>query len=293
MSVFLLILKIIGILLLILLGIVLLAVLLILFCPVTYRIRGSFHDKVPKLRARGFWLAGLLGICVDIEEDTRIYLRIFGIKKSFSEGDNTWDFEDNIKQDRKEAAKKKIPKTDDPAAEKIHEDAFSEAISGEKDAPSAETVETGKISFFQKIMLFFQRIRMFFLRVIDMLKHLQENIRRVTTLLADETNRAAFKVIGEKLFLLLKILMPRKLKLNLSYSTGSPDTTGQLLGILAMFPVGYQNRWNITPDFTSEEVFAEADFDIRGHVFGIQIFRLALGIILDKNCQKLYNKIDR
>ena len=38
-----------------------------------------------------------------------------------------------------------------------------------------------------------------------------------------------------------------------------------------------------------EEFYAEADFTVHGRIFGVQILALALRIILDKNCRRLYN----
>ena len=45
MSVFLLILKIIGIVLLVILGLIVVIALLALFCPFVYRVKGSYHEK--------------------------------------------------------------------------------------------------------------------------------------------------------------------------------------------------------------------------------------------------------
>ena len=77
------------------------------------------------------------------------------------------------------------------------------------------------------------------------------------------------------------------------YSTGSPDTTGISLGVLACFPVGYTNRWRITPDFESENLYAKGSFDIKGHVIVISILAATLRILFDKNCRRLYNRISR
>ena len=77
------------------------------------------------------------------------------------------------------------------------------------------------------------------------------------------------------------------------YSTGSPDTTGISLGILACFPVGYKNKWQITPDFESENPYAKGSFDIKGHVIVISILAATLRILFDKNCRRLYNRISR
>ena len=57
---------------------------------------------------------------------------------------------------------------------------------------------------------------------------------------------------------------------------------------LRLFPK--RHDWNIIPDFTAEEFYAEADFTVHGRIFGVQILALALRIILDKNCRRLYNR---
>ena len=109
----------------------------------------------------------------------------------------------------------------------------------------------------------------------------------------DERNKAAFSHLKKELFIILKRICPRRLKFTMVYSTGSPDTTGILLGILACFPVGYKNKWQITPDFESEKPYAKGSFDIKGHVIVISILAATLRILFDKNCRRLYNRISR
>ena len=110
---------------------------------------------------------------------------------------------------------------------------------------------------------------------------------------SDERNKVAFSHLKKELFIILKRICPRRLKLTMVYSTGSPDTTGISLGILACFPVGYTNRWRITPDFESEKPYAKGSFDIKGHVIVISILAATLRILFDKNCRRLYNRISR
>ena len=110
---------------------------------------------------------------------------------------------------------------------------------------------------------------------------------------SDERNKAAFSHLKKELFIILKRICPRRLKLTMLYSTGSPDTTGISLGVLACFPVGYTNRWRITPDFESEKPYAKGSFDIKGHVIVISILAATLRILFDKNCRRLYNRISR
>ena len=82
MSVFLLILKIIGIVLLVILGLIVVIALLALFCPFVYRVKGSYHEKNLQLQVRIWWFGRLLGLCADTaEEGFHTYVRIFGFRK--------------------------------------------------------------------------------------------------------------------------------------------------------------------------------------------------------------------
>ena len=51
-----------------------------------------------------------------------------------------------------------------------------------------------------------------------------------------------------------------------------------MLGILAIFPVGYRNHWNIIPDFTAEEFYAEADFTMADNSFNNTVESLFKGM---------------
>jgi hypothetical protein len=135
-----------------------------------------------------------------------------------------------------------------------------------------------------------QKCREIWQKLTAAVRSFRQTSQRVVALVSDEENQRGVRALGSRAFRLLRYLCPRRMKLTLSYSTGSPDTTGQLLGVLALFPFTYQNRWKVTPDFEAEELYVETDFDVRGHIFGIQILLTLVGVVLDKDCQKLYNK---
>ena len=100
----------------------------------------------------------------------------------------------------------------------------------------------------QKILYFLRNIQTFW-------KKGTRTCRKWYRFFNDEKNKKAFSNIWKQLEHLVVSVLPKRLKLWLKYSTGSPDTTGQVLGILAIFPVGYRNHWNIIPDFTAEEFY--------------------------------------
>lgn len=278
MSVLLLILKIIGIILLVILALFVLLIVGILFVPYAYRVKGSFHGK-PDLTASIYGLGHLVGIGMILTENgAKIYLRICGIRKFLQSGNkenktgNTDQYEENMGE-------------------------------GQKTDPETGNYENLPMPEMQKIKAFWQkivkipekfkrviaRIRDFFHTIKSAFGNAKKTIRKVKCLLTNESHKSAFTKLKTSVWQLLKILMPYRLKLNLEYSTGSPDTTAQLLGILTMFPIGYQNRWNVHPDFTADNAYAEAEFDVKGRILGFSLLKLILGLVLDKDCRKLYN----
>ena len=255
MIVLLLILKIIGIILLVILALFVLLIVGILFVPYAYRVKGSFHGK-PDLTASIYGLGHLVGIGMILTENgAKIYLRICGIRKFLQSGNkenktgNTDQYEENMGE-------------------------------GQKTDPETGNYENLPMPEMQKIKAFWQKI-----------VKIPEKFKRVIARIRDffHTIKSAFTKLKTSVWQLLKILMPYRLKLNLEYSTGSPDTTAQLLGILTMFPIGYQNRWNVHPDFTADNAYAEAEFDVKGRILGFSLLKLILGLVLDKDCRKLYN----
>lgn len=311
MTIVLLVLKIIGILLLALLVLFTALVLLVLFVPVRYRVRGSWREK-PELTARVSFLlhAAVLGLDM-LPGKNDVYLRILGFKKYLTKADNTEEFEDTIEEiagegavDAAEEAKEAADTFVDTAVrekekkegERTTENNAKTGDAGE-DAPREDPLHKRRRilsiphavvqrirDFFEQIKAAFGRTRAAFIRFLAV-------AGRIRRLWENEGNRQALRFLGGRLFLLLRKLAPKKLALDMAYSTGSPDTTGELLGILALFPVAYTQRWNIKPDFTADSFYVDARFDIRGRVFVFQVLGIALSVLLDKNCRKLYNEI--
>ena len=307
MSVFLLILKIIGIVLLVILGLIVVIALLALFCPFVYRVKGSYHEKNLQLQVRIWWLGRLLGLCADTaEEGFHTYVRIFGFRKELhlqKEKEDSADFKKPVQEDSPQEGTKDretevapsltaMENTSQTSAQQLTDP--EETILCHPDKKK-KTFFPGRIAGF--IRKFPEKIRNILQKILYFLRNIQtfwkkgtRTCRKWYRFFNDEKNKKAFSNIWKQLEHLVVSVLPKRLKLWLKYSTGSPDTTGQVLGILAIFPVGYRNHWNIIPDFTAEEFYAEADFTVHGRIFGVQILALALRIILDKNCRRLYNR---
>lgn len=305
--IFLNILKIIGIVLVVLLCILLVLILLVLFYPVKYRIFGTeVYDKENKsdIHIRLSWIFHLIGVNVDIDPELTAGLRILFVKKNLmKDSDTSNDRSDNNgdggscdsdscnndsidAEDIKNIFETDIKNTDNIAVaeEKINANATkayssnieTENNSSDNDDPfdsndtSEEESDTEREIKKEKI------------------KRLTAKIKKI---LKDDSCKEALNKIKTELINLLKAIMPYKLYLKAEFSAGSPDKTGMVLGILAMFPIGYKNKWKIRPDFEREEIYIDSAFDIKGHIFLYKILVIAIRVLVDKNCRKLYNEI--
>lgn len=278
------ILKVIGIILLVVLALILTALLCVLFVPVKYRAVGSFDNTDIRAKAHVSWLFHLFALHIEYADETDGYIRLAFVKrKLFDDADS--DYENDEK-----AAEASDDDVMDEAAKTETEDKVGENTG---DEPKISADENQHIKQQTKLTHKKTYKKPHKKQFKDKSEKIKNCIYKLKREYSDERNKAAFLHLKKELFIILKRICPRRLKLTMVYSTGSPDTTGISLGILACFPVGYTNRWRITPDFESENPYAKGSFDIKGHVIVISILAAILRILFDKNCRRLYNRISR
>lgn len=300
------ILKVIGIILLVVLALILAVVLCVLFVPVKYRAVGSFDNTDIRAKAHASWLLHLFALHIEYAQETDGYIRLAFVKKKLFEYSDS-DYEEEVDSDNEddeydeeaaeadsvadnyEASEDNVM---DEATETEAEDKGCENTGDEPKIPADESehITDGKTYKKRSEKSHKKSHKKQFKDKSDKIKTGIDKLKREYS---DERNKAAFSHLKKELFIILKRICPRRLRLTMVYSTGSPDTTGISLGILACFPVGYTNRWRITPDFESEKPYAKGSFDIKGHVIVISILAATLRILFDKNCRRLYNRISR
>lgn len=294
------ILKVIGIILLVVFALILTALLCVLFVPVKYRAVGSFDNTDIRAKAHVSWLLHLFALHIEYADETDGYIRLVFVKKKLFDNYEALDDGDMDDAAKTETEDKASENTADeskiPADESAHvADEQTENESTAQTHNEQRTVNDENQQIKQQTKLTHQKTykkphKKQFKDKSDKIKNCIYKLKREYS---DERNKAAFLHLKKEIFIILKRICPRRLKLTMVYSTGSPDTTGISLGILACFPVGYTNRWQITPDFESEKPYAKGSFDIKGHVIVISILAATLRILFDKNCRRLYNRISR
>lgn len=302
------ILKVIGIILLVVLALILTALLCVLFVPVKYRAVGSFDNTDIRAKAHVSWLFHLFALHIEYAQETDGYIRLAFVKKKLFDNYEALDDDYMDEAAKTETEDKVSENTGDepkiPADESEHvtdEQTENESTAQTNNEQRTVTDENQHIK--QQTKLTHQKTykkrnkklpkKSHKKQFKDKSEKIKTSIDKLKREYSDERNKAAFLHLKKELFIILKRICPRRLKLTMVYSTGSPDTTGISLGILACFPVGYTNRWRITPDFESEKPYAKGSFDIKGHVIVISILAATLRILFDKNCRRLYNRISR
>lgn len=316
------ILKVIGIILLVVLALILAVVLCVLLVPVKYRAVGSFDNTDIRAKVHASWLLHLFALHIEYARETDGYIRLAFVKKKlFEDSDSEYEAEsdyENDEYDEYDEYDEKAAEADsmadnyeasddnvmDEAAETEAEDKGCENTGDEPKIPADESEhitdgQTENESAAQTHQKTYKKRsekshkKSHKKQFKDKSHKIKTGIDKLKKEYSDERNKAAFSHLKKELFIILKRICPRRLRLTMVYSTGSPDTTGISLGVLACFPVGYTNRWRITPDFESEKPYAKGSFDIKGHVIVISILAATLRILFDKNCRRLYNRISR
>lgn len=312
MSIFLSILKIIGIILGILLAILLALVLLIVFLPICYRVEGDFQEK-NEIHGRLSWLFFIRVKFLAKGKKISVWLSILGFKKVLYPAEE----KAARKAKKQRRSKKRTQKHTTPEEQDTVNTGFEDEVeehdglTADDDSASIQTAEllsssatdksyttadeTFTDSDFSKkkslpkfrpwhmIKTWIQKIKKFILS-------LKENFSNIKKEVSDETNKNAVSHIFKELKTLLHHIGPRRGKAQLSYSTGDPATTGELTGVLSIMPLFYKKGIHVVPDFTSDRFYIQGNFRVNGH---FQVFHL-LGIFIrvyrDKDLRKLMQK---
>ena len=291
MTIFLTILKIIGVILLVLLCLAVGLVLLLLFVPIRYEAEIASAEKV-SVKAKITWLLRFIRLYLNYRDglSMKLWVLFFSVPfgKREKKKDDTETFASTEPAKTVEVPKRMENNNHAKTTESTDSTETAEHLeSTEEHSESVTKRETEKPKKENWIL----RIKRIFASILDKIKHIGKTIESTKTFLEDSHNKAAFSHIKDEVFLLLKHICPKKLKVDMSYSTGSPDTTAEVFGILAMFPIGYQNRWKIYPDFEADSFYARGTIDIKGKIYIYQILFAALRLVLDKNCRRLLKKI--
>lgn len=305
LHVLLLILKITGIVIACILGLVILVVAAVLFVPVRYRADADYHGKF-KAHAKMSWL-GILRAFVSYDEELAIKAKALFItiysneqkkekisKHRTSKKKKTKHSEENIFSVNDDEAKKLTENEEKPQikmaeavsdtkedtqAVKNNVEDIKESAESLKEAVSKdESKMTQNKSFFDKVkdkcFAIYTKIKEIIKLIKDTVRkvsgaadRLKEKVSKAKEFVTDEDNKALFHFLVEQLKALVKIIRPKKYRINARVGFEDPATMGKVLAYVSIL-------YGISGvDLSLEPVFGE---DVKeGSIFlkgSIQVF---------------------
>lgn len=302
--IFLQILKIVGIVLLILLGLLLFVIGLILWVPVYYKANGSYREQID-LEIKANWLFHFIDFYYIISDDKAHYnFRVawstwwtseedIKVKTPFKEEDFFDDDMDEeleeeieIEKDSQYGDDNKKDRNDN-ASSSSFEDKVEEKLEEKREQlhEKKEQLHNKKEAIHEKAESAKEKRHTF--------SSLIKKVKEIRKLLKRKEFKYTYEKIKKDIHKLLKLIMPKVFRLNAEFSTGSPDTTAYIYGLLCMLPYGYKNKWSLDPDFEGEKAYLNGDFSLRGHFSFYHALNMFLSYMLDKKCHKCFYYIKK
>ncbi|WP_027430799.1 DUF2953 domain-containing protein [Lachnospira multipara] len=326
LGVCLLILKIIGIVLLALLLLLLLVLGLVLFVPVRYKIYASYYNEL-KFSASLTWLLRLLRINAKFDKEFSYEGKIafFKFLDGSSEEDVSKEEENSSAKDasgKASSAKDKKEKNvfdDDFEDEELDENAgkageeeqsstgvktehFDEFYNEEfregelglgPDIDESRKDESGKSDtnltiLVRKLKRILSLIAYSLRKVKGAKEKLFKKINHIKELVTDEENKAFLAFLIQRLKELLKLLKPKKYKIDLHFGFEDPSTTGKILMYLSVIYGLTGLDMKINPDF--EEEVKEGKILLKGNFQLIFLVIIVVKLFLNKKFKELVFK---
>lgn len=315
MQIFLLILKVLGILILSILGILILFISLILFVPVRYQIEGKVEEDFKFcIRGKITWLLSIAAIRFSyIESEFLHEIRIFGMKWKKRQKDNIEDSEDEISEEQSDVTNKVLEAGHKDAEPEItYSDGLLERLEekranqkeasvaeenvrseNETETKAAQNTKPKKSWFYklaQKMKTFFTELKLKLTKLLQLLKNIKEKISDIKAVISDETNKKAVALLWKEIKYLLHHFKFRRIDTDLTFGTDDPANTGQILGVICLFPILYQYNFHLYPDFEADKLYVKGDFKIAGRVRIIHIVVSLIRLIKEKEMRTFIKK---
>lgn len=280
--------KVIGI----LLAVLVIVALAILFAAVRYCGKISFDDKKAQISIR--WLGVVL--CVPIlitEKDLQWKVRVFGVPILRSDGAHKK--RRSKKSSAPKAQKRKAEKAEEQNVPKKQSDKTEEQIASKQTTDQREEQSAfrqadereKKPRGIRQLFLWLQNV----IKIVRKIKKKVHSVQDLVDILRSDAGKAFICIVKENVIHLWKQIHPRRMRGKVIFGTGDPCSTGELLGVLALFYAWYGNGVQIIPDFEQKRI--EGNVSFRGRIRMITLICIAWRIIKNKDGRKLLHEWEK
>lgn len=283
LSVFLMVLKIIGLVLAGIIGLVLFVLLIVLFVPVKYSASGNYAPDDIRLSAKASWLFHALSFSYVYGKDSKPVIKVLGIELKKKE-----------KVKKSKSRKKKKDKLEGLFEnDDVHENDSDEIAEETKETQETEELQNTKAPNehdLNKDVTESEPLENGSAKSTDKKKSSKKNslygkIKRYIEIIRSATFEKAFEKAKDRIFKLLKHILPRKWKINLDVSFEDPATTGTVLGISSMLYPITKGNLQVYSDFSNPHFLA--DGFLKGHITVCKVLWLAGSVYFDRRIKKI------
>lgn len=315
LTIFLTILKIIGILLLVVIGLLVLGILAILFVPLRYDGKISYNEKNQCVATHITWLFRLIYIEGGYQE--KVYARakllwftLWKWKADEKENDKEDHLEsadyseeelDRLLEERsqKEESKEDIKeakaieeKLDEPAVEEnLTEVQPTEVQPTEIELTEVEPteIESKEVESKEAEAKEKKPKKIQFQQIGKRIKEIKEKIKHIKEMASDQRIHRAILLLIDGAWKMARHSLPRKIKGRAKFGFEDPSTTGQILTYVSLLYPCYAKSVELVPMFTEKVI--DLDLYFRGRVRLFSLIWICVKIWFDRNFRYLYKKV--
>ena len=155
-----------------------------------------------------------------------------------------------------------------------------------------ESEETGKkkkrkISLIERIKKWIQTIK----NVITLIRKRIRQAEWLKVLWQDDNTQAFVCILKDNVLHLWRKCKPKKFEAKVCFGTGQPDTTGEILAVLAIFYACYGSSVTIIPDF--EQTRLEGWIRMKGHISVFTVLVILINIFMSKEWKQFRKDTSR
>lgn len=186
------------------------------------------------------------------------------------------------KTEEQNVPKKQSDKTEEQIASKQTTDQREEQ-SAFRQADEREKKPRG----IRQLFLWLQNV----IKIVRKIKKKVHSVQDLVDILRSDAGKAFICIVKENVIHLWKQIHPRRMRGKVIFGTGDPCSTGELLGVLALFYAWYGNGVQIIPDFEQKRI--EGNVSFRGRIRMITLICIAWRIIKNKDGRKLLHEWEK
>ena len=302
MSIFLLILKIIGILLLSIISLLLIIIALILFVPIRYRIiANKFEDSDFYAEIKLTWLLHFINILIKYTDD--LYYKVRVILIPIKKSDNLKKHKNNSKKTKPDPNDtKSIDERENISDKSVNEDISDNEISKDKEeivsTSDLDENDDDNIKFDENKGIIY-KIRFVLTKFFEFLFNIKEKLNEAyntvvnivkdidyyINALKDERNKKVISLCLSQASSIINNIKPKIFNGNLTIGIDEPYTMGQILSIYGiLFPI-IHDKITINPVYDKEVI--EGDLYIKGRISVFVLIRAAIKIYFNRDYKRM------